>query len=239
MSLAYDIAGLVARKRSGSALFELSVPQFAIAAGERIAIVGPSGSGKSTLLDLLALIALPEAVARFRLDNGDGPVPLDAVLLRGKVDALARIRRRAIGYVLQTGGLLPYLTVRQNVRLGCRLLGMPDDHLPALIARLGLADHLDKLPAALSIGERQRAAIARALAHRPIIIIADEPTASLDPVNALAVMRLFMEMADVLGATTVIASHDLERVAGFGLRSIAASLHGLATPGHMRAEFQA
>ena len=236
-ALAYDIVGLVASKASGGAVFELSLPHLTVSQGEKVAIVGPSGCGKSTLLDLLSLIALPKSVERFRLDPGNGPIELHQTLLAGKVDALARIRARSIGYVLQTGGLLPYLSVRHNINLGCRLLGIRNDRVEAMVERLGLAEHANKLPAALSVGERQRVAIARAIAHRPAIIIADEPTAALDPVNAATVMRLFMELTEELGATALIASHDLERLQGLGFRHIAPKITAGSSTGHTRSVF--
>src|SRR6516164_4639545 len=204
----------MARKSAGGATFELSVPRLMIARGEKVALVGPSGCGKSTLLDLLSLIAAPDAVGQFRVDCGYGAVELARLMLDGRVNLLAAIRRRSIGYILQTGGLLPYLTVRQNIGLSCRLLGLtPDSRVAAIAERLEITAQLDKLPAALSVGERQRAAIARAVVHRPAIAIADEPTAALDPVNAAGVMRLFTELADEAGCTTVIATHDVRSIA--------------------------
>jgi ABC-type lipoprotein export system ATPase subunit len=219
---AYEVVGLTALKSAGGATFELSVPRLSIARGEKVALVGPSGCGKSTLLDMLSLIAAPASVDRFRLDCGDRVVDLAGAMLAGRVNLLAGIRRRSIGYVLQTGGLLPYLTVRQNIALSCRLRGLaPDGRVAAIAERLEIAAQLDKLPAALSVGERQRAAIARAVVHRPPIAIADEPTAALDPVNADGVMRLFTELADEAECTTVIATHDVRRIAFLGLRPIA------------------
>jgi putative ABC transport system ATP-binding protein len=237
-SLAYEVAGLTARRSAGGATFELCVPHLAIARGEKVALVGPSGCGKSTLLDLLSLIAAPVAVGRFRLDCGDGVVELAGAMRDGRVNRLAGIRRRAIGYVLQTGGLLPYLTVRQNIGLSCRLLGMASAAPIAAIAeRLGIVSQLDKLPATLSLGERQRVAIARAVVHRPAIAIADEPTAALDPVNAAGVMQLFMELADENGCTTVIATHDVDRITTLGLRQITPQLTAGESARHVRAVF--
>jgi putative ABC transport system ATP-binding protein len=235
---AYEVVGLTARKSAGGATFELSVPRLMIGRGEKVALVGPSGCGKSTLLDLLSLIAAPDAVGQFRVDCGDGAVELARVMLDGRVNLLAAIRRRSIGYVLQTGGLLPYLTVRQNIGLSCRMRGIPlHERVEAIAERLEIAAQLDKLPATLSVGERQRVAIARAVVHRPAIAIADEPTAALDPVNAASVMQLFVELADETGCTTVIATHDVNRVHGLGLRQITPQLTAGESARHVRAVF--
>ena len=235
---AYDVLGLTARKSAGGATFELSVPRLMIARGEKVALVGPSGCGKSTLLDLLSLIAAPDAVGQFRVDCGYGAVELARLMLDGRVNLLAAIRRRSIGYILQTGGLLPYLTVRQNIGLSCRMLGIPPHgRVEAIAERLEIVSQLDKLPATLSVGERQRAAIARAVVHRPAIAIADEPTAALDPVNAASVMQLFVELADETGCTTVIATHDVHRINRLGLRQITPQVTVGESARHVRAVF--
>jgi putative ABC transport system ATP-binding protein len=119
--------------------------------------------------------------------------------------------------VLQTGGLLPFLTARENIALSCRLLGTdPAGIIERLAERLGIAAQLDKHPGQLSVGERQRVAIARAMAHRPSVLLADEPTASVDPVNAAAILDLLLELVRQAGVTAVIASHDWhpERIPG-------------------------
>jgi putative ABC transport system ATP-binding protein len=222
---AYEVVGLTTLKSAGGATFELLVPRLSIARGEKVALVGPSGCGKSTLLDMLSLMAAPDSVDRFRFDCGDQAIDLADAMRGGRVNLLARVRRRSIGYVLQTGGLLPYLTVRQNIGLSCRLLGLtPDRRVAAIAERLEIGAQLDKLPAALSVGERQRAAIARAVVHGPAIAIADEPTAALDPVNAAGVMRLFIDLADEAGCTTVIATHDVRQIAFLGMRPITPEL---------------
>lgn len=240
-ALAFDLEGLVVIKRASRSSFELHVPLLRIAQGAKIALVGPSGSGKSTLLDALSLVSAPAEIGRFAFSPRAGEsydvVPL---LKRRAVDRLAVIRRRAIGYVLQTGGLLPFLTVRGNIRLSRTLLGLPDDGTVETLARtLGIADHLDKKPAALSVGERQRVAIARALAHRPGIVIADEPTAALDPANAATAMQLFVAAAAEFGATTIVASHDVDRVLRFGLTPLRQRFLPPAGDGATRSLFEA
>jgi putative ABC transport system ATP-binding protein len=122
---------------------------------------------------------------------------------------------------MQTGGLLPYLTVRENINLSRRLLDMHDDGLVEELTKdLGIKQHLDKLPHKLSVGERQRVAIGRALAHRPSIVIADEPTASLDPIAAERIMSLFIELVDELHITVILASHAWRHINRLGLRHL-------------------
>jgi putative ABC transport system ATP-binding protein len=119
--------------------------------------------------------------------------------------------------------------VRSNIGLSRALLGLPDDAtVQRLAERLEIADQLDKLPAALSVGQRQRVSIARALAHGPALVLADEPTASLDPLNAERVMQLLMERAQEQGACILIATHDetLARRVGLDLQRLAVERDG-------------
>jgi len=124
--------------------------------------------------------------------------------------------------VMQTGGLVPYLTVRDNISLSRNLLQMTnnDKAVEELAGHLGIRRHLDKYPSALSTGERQRVAIGRALAHRPSIVIADEPTASLDPIAAEKIMNLFIELVDELNITVIVASHAWRHIKKLGLRQL-------------------
>jgi putative ABC transport system ATP-binding protein len=207
----YRAAGLVHRRQSGAYRFELAVPELAIRRGERVALVGASGSGKSTLLDLLALALAPDEAEGFDFAPGDEAIDL-AALWHRRARELDALRGRHVGYVLQTGGLLPFLSVRQNIALPGRLQGESAE-VEALAERLGLADQLAKKPAALSVGQRQRVAIARALAHRPAVVLADEPTAAVDPTQAEEVMDLLVEHTARSGATLVVASHDHDLVA--------------------------
>ena len=143
----------------------------------------------------------------------------------GRLEDLARWRR-SIGYVLQTGGLLPFLTVRDNIAAPRRLLGLPEDgSVNSLVRDLGIAPLLDKLPARLSVGERQRAAIARALAARPALVLADEPTAALDPGNAASVLSLFSDMVSALGVTLIMVTHAPEQMTGMGFRRLEVRQH--------------
>jgi putative ABC transport system ATP-binding protein len=216
----FFIRELQKRRRGAGASFELQVPALTIQAGEIVVLKGVSGSGKSTLLDMLALALRPDQVSHFRFAPGNG-ISADAGRLwrNNNVDALGRLRGEHIGYVLQTGGLLSFLTVRENMALSCHLLGRPaDPPLEDLAEQLGISAQLDKLPGQLSVGERQRVAIARALAHRPSVVLADEPTASVDPLNADVILQLFLGLVERFGVTTIIASHDWQRIAAAGLQ---------------------
>ncbi|WP_089719819.1 ABC transporter ATP-binding protein, partial [Candidatus Entotheonella palauensis] len=180
---------------------------------DRLALTGPSGCGKSTLLDALALIAFPDQLEHYVLGSPDGPAVSVTELLRaGNNNALAAIRCRYIGYVLQTGGLLPFLSVERNILLPSTLRGPTDrpasQTVQSIVQRLGLERHLHKLPAELSVGERQRVAVARAVVAHPPIVLADEPTAALDPHTAREVMALLLDLTHDAGITLVIASHD-------------------------------
>lgn len=209
MAAALAIEGL--RKRRGG--FELLLPAFRADPGEAIAVTGASGAGKSTLLDLLALALRPDHAASFTLAGAD----VAALWRHDAADALADLRASRLGYVLQQGGLLPFLSVRENIALPQRLAGRADAaRIEELAARLEIADQLAKKPAALSVGQRQRAAIARALAHRPAIVLADEPTASVHPEMADTVLSLLAATARDSGAALVLATHDPARAAAAG-----------------------
>ncbi len=208
---------------AGRQRYRLRVPALELRAGRQLAIVGPSGCGKSTLLDLLALALAPDPGGRFEFLAGERPQDIAALWRDGRQDRLAALRRQHCGYVLQSGGLLEFLDVRRNIGLPCALLGAPSaERVQALAERLEIGDQLDKKPAALSVGQRQRVAIARALAHAPRLLLADEPTAALDPLNAERVMRLLVEQGRERGACTVVATHDerLARAAGLEVLAI-------------------
>ena len=214
----------VVKHRPGAPGFRLQIGRFDIRPGDRLAIVGPSGSGKSTLIDLLALALAPDAGTSFWVADRPDPMapaaPRRDVLAAWRSDdraTLAHLRGRLFGYVVQTGGLLPFLPVRANIVLSQRLSGRGDaDWAAELAHRLGIADLLDRMPARLSVGQRQRVAVARALAHRPAILLADEPTASLDPVNAERVMDALCGLVAQAGAALVLATHDSALAGRYG-----------------------
>ncbi len=175
--------------------------------GTRVAIVGPSGSGKSTLLGILGTLEQPD----------DGQVSLDGSPYAGLTDSdRAALRRGSIGFVFQDHHLLPQCSALQNVLLpllsrpGQPLIDEERERGRALLAGLGLGDRLDAWPHQLSTGQRQRIAVARALIASPTLVLADEPTGSLDRANADALVDLLMEHA---GAAAVVVVTHSERVA--------------------------
>lgn len=222
MSTLYRLNNVIKTYTTPGVGFRLRVPSIEIKAGEAVALVGYSGSGKSTLLDILAMVLRPDEAVCYEFSSEDlGFADVAAIWASGDQDRLSELRKRSIGYVLQTGGLLPYLTVRENINLPRRLLGLPEDNTVVSLAQaLGIAPHLDKLPGLLSAGERQRAAFARALAHHPAVVLADEPTASLDPITARKVMARVMELVRDLGITLITASHDWARIYQLDFRSL-------------------
>jgi len=176
-----------------------------VARGEIVALIGPSGAGKSTLLTLLGLILSPNAG---RIVIG-GTTVFDDHRMRVNV---RRFRRQHFGFVFQKTNLIPFLTAAENVRLAMEI----DDHpsraakrrAMELLEYLGVADRAGHLPSRLSGGEQQRVAVARALANRPSLILADEPTAALDSVRGRQVMELFAKVAHEQNAGVVVVTHD-------------------------------
>jgi putative ABC transport system ATP-binding protein len=175
----------------------------AVQRGELLALTGPSGSGKSTILNLCGLIDTP--------DSGD--IVLGGQRIGG-LDENQRtlLRRDALGFVFQSFNLVPVMTVAENVDYPLFLTGVPAaerrERVAAQLAAVGLQDHAHHRPDALSGGQRQRVAIARALIKRPRLVIADEPTASLDSRTADQVLDLMRERGHAEGAAFVIATHD-------------------------------
>lgn len=175
--------------------------------GEFVALVGPSGSGKTTMLSILAALLKPT----------EGNVLLDGIDLAGMNEKeRVTLRREKIGFTFQANNLVPYLSALENVELMLRLNGRFDKtgHLRAqeLLARLGLAERMNNLPGQMSGGQQQRVAIARALIHNPSLVLADEPTASLDTERAYQVVETFANLIHEQGRAGIMVTHDLRMV---------------------------
>jgi putative ABC transport system ATP-binding protein len=206
--------------------YSLSVPSFRLRLGEKALITGPSGCGKSTFLDMAGMVLRPDAAEEFLFFPGaregrDDVCDAAESWKANRFEDLA-FRRRSVGYVLQTGGLLPFLTVKENIRIRRRLLGLPPDaeREAKTVEQLKITGLLHKFPDRLSVGERQRAAIARALSADPPLVLADEPTASLDPENARTVLRMFTACAEEAGAALLMVSHAPEQMPDMNFRRL-------------------
>jgi putative ABC transport system ATP-binding protein len=173
----------------------------AVTSGEAVAVVGASGSGKSTLLAILAGLDTPTSGA-VELEGRD--------LFSLDEDARAELRGRAVGFVFQSFQLLPSLTALENVMLPLELAndGEADARAKEILVRVGLGERLHHYPKHLSGGEQQRVALARAFVVRPKLLLADEPTGSLDADSGAEVIRLLFEMNREYGTTLVMVTHD-------------------------------
>jgi putative ABC transport system ATP-binding protein len=172
--------------------------------GEFVALVGPSGSGKTTMLAMLAGLLSPT----------EGSIMIDGHELDRMSEAKrTKFRRDKIGFTFQANNLVPYLTVQENVELMLRLNNRFDkagkEFAKELLVRLGLGDRLNNLPSQLSGGQQQRVAIARALIHNPDIVLADEPTASLDTERAYQVVKTFASLIHARNLAGIMVTHDL------------------------------
>jgi len=172
--------------------------------GEFVGLVGPSGSGKTTLLAILAAL----------LEPTNGSVMIDGVqLARMPETQRIKFRRERIGFTFQSNNLVPYLNVRENVELMLRLNNRLDRagklRVEDLLLRLGLQDRMNNLPNQLSGGQRQRVAIARSLIHNPSVVLADEPTASLDTERAFQVASLYADLIHEENKAGIMVTHDL------------------------------
>jgi putative ABC transport system ATP-binding protein len=193
-------------------------------AGDCVAITGPSGCGKSTVLGLLALALRPASAPGAAFSIGGA----DALSLwhRGDDRGLARLRAQTLGFVPQTSALLAFLSLRENIALPQAIAGRPDPgYFADIAASLGIAHVLARRPAEVSVGQRQRAAIARAMAHLPPLIQADEPTASVHPTQAEEILALLHRLAVETGTALLMVTHDRPRAeaAGFAIAPYAPS----------------
>jgi len=189
----------------------LDVKSWSVRKGEQIAISGPSGSGKSTLLYVLAGLLLPTR----------GNVQVCGVNLENLSETERdRFRARYVGFIFQNFNLLQGYTALENVLLGMTFssAGARREEARELLSEMGLEKRLKHYPSQMSLGEQQRVAVARALANHPELILADEPTGSLDPLNTKEVLRLLREACEHHGCTLIVVSHEAEVVETFPVK---------------------
>ena len=204
-SIALEVKDLVKTfSLDGTTIHAVDSVSFQVRLGEFVAIVGPSGSGKTTMLSILAALLSPT----------NGQVLIDGQdLARMNEKQRVKLRREKIGFTFQANNLIPFLTAQENVEFMLRLNGKADKtgriRSEEILARLGLSDRLHNLPAQLSGGQQQRVAIARALIHNPAVVLADEPTASLDTERAYQVVETFAHLIHENNRAGIIVTHDL------------------------------
>lgn len=186
----------------GGSLTVLDIANLEIAAGEQVALIGQSGGGKTTLLHLIAGLLVPDS-GSIRINGTE--------LTRLSEQGRDRFRAGTIGYVFQTFNLLPAFTALENVRLGMTFgHGRHEaSRTVELLARVGLSDRANYRPGQLSVGQQQRVAIARALAGKPKILLADEPTANVDPVSAETVLDLIRQTCREEDVALLMVTHDM------------------------------
>lgn len=192
----------------GGKLTVLDLPDFQIDRGEQVALIGQSGGGKTTLLHLIAGLMLPDS----------GSIQVDGMeLTKLSEQGRDRFRAASIGYVFQTFNLLPAFTAIENVRLGMTFgRRVPDPNRAMdLLSRVGLADRAHYRPKQLSVGQQQRVCIARALASKPKMLLADEPTANVDPVSAESVLDLIRDTCRDEDVAMLMVTHSMEIASRF------------------------
>ncbi len=212
----------------GSVVPVIDIAEFALADGEQVALAGPSGAGKTTLLHLLAGILTPDAGQICYTFGSAAPVDL-ATLSEARRDGF---RGRHLGYIFQTHHLLPGFTALENVLLGMSFSGRPADPAWAehLLKEVGLGERLHYPPAKLSLGQQQRVAVARALANRPQVVLADEPTGALDAVSARQTLDLIRRLCTEVKAALLLVSHDAAVTAQFARAVTLAQLNRSVAP---------
>lgn len=202
---ALELKGVTKSFQDGDEVIEaLKVTDFSVEKGEFVAIIGPSGSGKSTFLTIAGGLQAPT----------DGQVLINGkAFSEQKEKSRAKLRFDEIGFILQSSNLVPFLTVKNQLKLVDKVSKTPAKAVGVdLLQQLGVADLANKYPSELSGGERQRVAIARALYHDPTLILADEPTASLDTDKAFEVVKLLAEETKQKNKATIMVTHDLRLV---------------------------
>jgi putative ABC transport system ATP-binding protein len=213
MMVILDIAGLSKTFGAGELTVQaLQGINISVSSGDLTALLGPSGSGKTTLLLCISLILEPTA----------GTIVFDesTIYRNGWTDTdIRRLRREKIGFVFQTPNLIPFLTVRENVLFPQELIGVSrekaEDRTRELLEYMEIAHRSNYMPTFLSGGEQQRVSVARALANRPKLILADEPTAALDTTRGKKVMELLKRIAREHQTAVITVTHDVRMIKGF------------------------
>jgi putative ABC transport system ATP-binding protein len=196
------------REPGGRRLPVLGIERFELRQGEQVVLIGSSGGGKTTLLNIIAGILTPDA-GRVQVDGRDIAAMSESVR--------DRYRASRIGMVFQTFNLLPGFSALENVLLGMSFSGRRSDatFAKSLLERVGLGHRLNHRPSRLSVGEQQRVAVARALANKPVLLLADEPTANVDPANQQLILDLIRNTCRDHQVTLLMVTHDMQIASAF------------------------
>lgn len=213
-------------RSTGKFSFRVCLPELILKEGDIVVIQGDSGSGKSTLLEMIGMILKPDNIDGYNLFLDNSNLDIAKLINNNDINQLANIRAQYLGFMLQTGGLLPFLKIYENILLPIKLLqkNVDNSRLEYLIDKLGISHLLNKYPKQLSIGERQRASFIRSIIHKPALLLADEPTSALDPYNANLLFDLIIEQAKQDNIATIIVTHDWQRISTKGLFTLSAKL---------------
>lgn len=209
----------ISRQFTGGITIEIAAAKIHL--GDKILISGPSGCGKSTMLGMLALALKPDRGKAFICNEMD----ILKKWKRNKRDDLAMLRASLFGFIPQTAGLIPFLSIQENILMPQRLIGKKDkDWFLSLVNRLEINSILSHKPHEVSVGQRQRVAVARALINHPLIVLADEPTASVHPSLADGILELLLQTVQETGAALIMTSHDTKRTLQYGLTEVPCEL---------------
>lgn len=209
----------ISRQFTGGISIEIT--KACIRLGDKILISGPSGCGKSTMLGMLSLALKPDRGKIFLCHQID----ILEKWKKNKRDDLAVLRASLFGFIPQTAGLIPFLNIQENILMPQRLVGKKNqDWFFYLVNRLEINQILSHKPHQVSVGQRQRVAVARALINHPLIVLADEPTASVHPSLADGILELLLETIEETGAALIMTSHDTKRTLQYGLTEVPCEL---------------
>lgn len=203
MSLLLENVRKSYREPNGNRLPVLGIERYELAQGEQAALVGSSGCGKTTLLNVISGILVPDS----------GKVIIDGKDIATLIEPVRdRFRAIKIGFVFQTFNLLPAFTALENVLLGMSFSGRPVDRefASSLLERVGLGERMNHLPRRMSVGEQQRVSVARSMANRPALLLADEPTANVDPANQELILDLVRDTCRESNVTLLMVTHAKE-----------------------------
>lgn len=217
-----NIQDLAITRGSNANPFDIHLPSLHLKAGEAVALCGSSGCGKSTILEMVGLILKPDRLVSYQIYDRNAFQQIEQSIAQQDQTQLARLRAECFGFMLQSGGLLPFLSVQENLALPNQILGnaLDQEWLNYLVAELQISHLLQQYPKQLSIGERQRVSFIRSISHQPPVLLADEPTAALDPSNAEKLFDIILDVVQKNQIAALVVTHDWDLIKQKSIRVI-------------------